>query len=521
MLILITTLLFFLTALALLVLRVVRPAFRYAWLVAIGGAFLAWITLMLWQSRMPLSLVLPSWQPASLFADSPAFAADRLSWAYAFSLVTLALAVLLTGVARQNFPNSMAWAATLTLTGLGLLAVTAANPLTLVLIWTAIDLAELVSLLRWVKSPAAGERLVISFAVRVAGIGLLLWANIVSLAAGGRMDFASIPPQAGLIILIAAGLRLGVLPLHLPYTSESVLRRGFGTTLRLVSAASSLVLLGHIPAQSLNGVLAFVLLLLTCIAAVYGGWMFLRAPDDLTGRPFWMIGLAALSVGAALGGNPVGAAAWGCTLILAGAALFLSSLTQIWLNRALLIGAWSLSALPFSLSAAGWGLTGAGPGLWLMPALIAGQALLIAGFIRQAFHSAQRGPFESLEVWAQKIYPLGLILVLAAQLLLGAWGWDGALQFGFLPASLSATVLGLILYWALPRFAILNPVRAHWLRPAPSAWLDNLYRGLWGVYGRLTSVSRAVSNILEGDGGIMWTLLFLVLFISLFSQARR
>ena len=58
------------------------------------------------------------------------------------------------------------------------------------------------------------------------------------------------------------GIGLGVLPLHLPYSSKSILRRGFGTTLRLVSAASSLVLLAHIPASSLASPLTPILLIL-------------------------------------------------------------------------------------------------------------------------------------------------------------------------------------------------------------------------------------------------------------------
>jgi hypothetical protein len=48
-------------------------------------------------------------------------------------------------------------------------------------------------------------------------------------------------------LLLAAGLRLGVLPLHLPYASEAAIRRGFGSALRLISAGSSLILLARIP----------------------------------------------------------------------------------------------------------------------------------------------------------------------------------------------------------------------------------------------------------------------------------
>ena len=84
----------------------------------------------------------------------------------------------------------------------------------------------------------------------------------------------------------------------------------------MISAASSLILLARIPASSLTSPLTPYLLMLVSLAAVYGGWMWLRAPDELTARPFWLIGMGSLAVAAALRANPVGATAWGCALIL-------------------------------------------------------------------------------------------------------------------------------------------------------------------------------------------------------------
>ena len=123
---------------------------------------------------------------------------------------------------------------------LGYLAVTANNPLTLLLVWGALDITELIIQLRSVDGPSNNEKVVISFSTRALGIGLLLWANIVSIAQGSAFNFESIAPSSGLYLVAAAGLRLGVLPLHLPYSSESTLRRGLGTSLRLISAASSI-----------------------------------------------------------------------------------------------------------------------------------------------------------------------------------------------------------------------------------------------------------------------------------------
>jgi len=519
MLILITTLLLLVTAMALVILRVTRPEFRFGWLVAVGGAFLALISVLLWQVQMPLSLALPSWQPASLFSESPAFAADRLSWPYALSLVTLALAILLTASVREDFPNLLSWAGSLTLCALGLLAVTASNPLTLVLVWAALDLTELITMLRSASGSQSSERAVIAFSTRAAGIVLLLLADIVSIAVGKSMDFLSTPPQAGLFLLVAAGLRLGVLPLHLPYTSESSLRRGIGTTLRLVSAASSLVLLARIPASSLASPLTPLLLVLTAAAALYGGWMWLRASDELAGRPFWIIAIASLAVASALRGDPAGATAWGVALVLAGGTLFLASVQQTWLNRALLIGAWSLSALPFSLTASGWE-NNVGSFVIVLPFLLATQAMVIIGFIRYVLRPSTRASFDSQPAWTKGIYPAGIGILLFVQLLLGFWGWDGALHIGAWGASLAASLLTVGLLWAMPRFPILNPVRAHWVQPTSASRLDQLYQNLWGFYLFLGRLSQTISNTLEGESGIMWTLLFLILFVSLLTQRK-
>ncbi len=121
--------------------------------------------------------------------------------------------------------------------------------------------------------------------------------------------------------------------------------------------------------------------------------MWLRAPDELVGRPFWIIGLASLAVAAALLGNPIGAVSWGTALVLTGGALFLASVQQIWISRALLIGAFSLSALPLSLTASGW--QGNALSFWyILPFLLIAQALLMTGLIRSALRPSTRASLE-------------------------------------------------------------------------------------------------------------------------------
>ena len=517
MLIFLTVSFLFMLALALVLLHWARPEFRYAWLIAASGALISWGSVLAWQFRLPLGFQLPRWEPASLFLETLSFTADPLTWPFAFSIATLILAVILTAVARENFPTPLPWAVVLVLGGLGLLAVLADNPLSLLMAWSAIDLTELIAQLRSVEGPQPSEKVVIAFSTRIAGIGVLLWANMISFSTGTLLNFQNAPPRTGLYLLFAAGLRLGVLPLHLPYASESAIRRGFGTALRLISAASSLILLARIPSTSVISAFTPFLLSLVTLAAVYAGWMWLRAPDELTARPFWLIGLASLAMTSALRGNPVGAAAWSCALLLSGGALFLSSAHHIWLSRALWIGMWGISALPFSITATGWGIGAAS--FWpVWPFLLLAQALLLAGYLRHVTRPTLRANLETLDRAAFYVYPLGIGILLASILLLGCWGWDGALQLGAWLPALFGVLLGSLTTWLTPRLRVLAPVRAHWVQPAAASGIDWFFRSLWRLYRLVGRLSNYFSTILEGDGGVIWTLLFLVLFISLLSQ---
>jgi hypothetical protein len=200
--------------------------------------------------------------------------------------------------------------------------------------------------------------------------------------------------------------------------------------------------------------------------------------------------------------------------------LFLTSEPNKWLTRALFVGAWGISSLPFSLTATGWNSGAPIPLLgWLAwPFLIVAHAMLIAGFIRHSQRSTIRARNEDQPVWGKNIYPIGISVLLLTTVLLGLFGWSGTRQVGNWFVAILVSLLTLSLLWLTPRMRVLNPVRAHWVRPANASWLDWGYRFLWNIYSRLGRVSNTVSNMLEGESGIMWTLLFLALFISFFSQ---
>jgi hypothetical protein len=518
MLILLPSILLLFTALVLLILRLVQPKFKYPWMIASGGALLSLASVFLWQVHFPQSISLPSWQLGTTFLFTPSWLADGISWPYALALAALSIAVIWTSVVRAE-SESMSWAGTLTLSALGILAVSAENPLTLLLAWSAIDLFELITMLRTTDGESQTEGVIIAFAVRLAGTGLVMWANLICVAAGTPLDFRSTPANTGILLLVAAGLRLGVLPLHLPYRKDNVVRRGFGTALRLVSTAASLALLARIPMTSLKSILTPYLLILAAFTALYAGWTWLRASDEILGRPFWILGFASLAVAESLRGNPAGSIGWGVSLILCGATLFLFSARRrgiLWMVfPALLV----LSSLPYSLTASAWQFGNPIARLFIFPFLPA-QALLIAGFFRHALHPGETS-LESQVKLVRVIYPTGLLILMTAAILLGFWGWIGAMTIGLWWPAFTVILLAIGFFFLDMRILVHIPPSRLSSQLEQIFQIRWLYSPLVGLYNLIGRVAGIITSSLEGEGGLLWTFLLLVLILSILSTRGR
>lgn len=505
MLILIPVLVFVLTALCLTLIRLTKPQSRLSWWLALSGALIAWSSVWLWPFHMPAGLSSAPWQP--LFEGGLHWLADGYSWPYALALTTLMLSVVLTSVLHLP-ANLLAWAGMFALTALGLLSVTAENLLTLALVWAALDLAELVTLLHSTSGERAGDA-VVAFAVRVSGIGLVAWAGA---RTGVLLDFTAVPSEAGFYLLLAVILRLGILPLHLPYLHEPALRRDYGSVLRLVSAASGLAVLARLPLEATSRLL-IPLLVIIALMALYGGYAWMRVSDEIAGRPFWVLGMAGLAFAATVRGSPTGATAWGAALILCGGFLFLYSARHRALFWAPLLGAFSLSTLPFSVSAPGWMGSVPLPWLFWLPLLLA-QAFLLSGYLRHASHSGESS-LESYPRWAQVMYALGLMTFLVSALALGLWGWPGARMMGAWWVALIAILGASLATWLAGRLVYPRGVVGQWNALPPLAFLYRWSRGATAWLERLTAF---VNSLLEGEGGMFWSLLLLALLASLITQ---
>lgn len=526
MLVLLPVFILILAALVVQILQITRVGFGYAWLVAVGTALFTWIWVLVMHWRTPAPLVINTWMPGGGSGSNLVFQADIISWPYAFALVSLVLAVVLTASARmQPRPSPWAWAGSLAAGGAGLLAVLAANPLTMILAWTLLDIIEVGAILWTLEDPRPAVQTVVAFAARVGGTLLLLWAMVFSRGMGQDLTLGNVTPQAGLFLLLAVGLRLGVIPLHLPYAEEVPLRRGLGTVLRMVAPASSLLLLGRLPGSVVPAAWLSPLMLLLGLAMLFGAVMWIAARDELAGRPYWLITFGSLALVCNLQGWSAASLTWGVVMVLMGGLLFLFSMRQRVLLALPALGVLGLSALPFTPAASGWN------GLVVLPitgwdlTLILVHALLVAGYVRHAL--APGVPTEDQERWVQAVYPFGLAILVVSLWLIVVVGWPGSLGIGVWWAGLSSLVLSIgifILARRVEHNLFLASTSPTWLgevgrrvgRVMVAVFsLNWLYWLLGFIYTLAQQFVGFLTLILEGEGGVLWALVMLALLATL------
>jgi hypothetical protein len=490
-----------------------RPRFVYHWLIAVFGALVAWVGL--WVMRVRLPLYYGSLENTYLSVPLPtiSFQVDNETWPLALAVATLGLAVLLTDVSRAAETSWVIWAGDLSLTAMGVAATLAGNFVTMLLVWTLVDVVELGILFRQVREEERRRRILIFFFTNLLGSMAVVGTFVAAGETGSVIPLDSIPDQVEVYLILAVGLRMGVFPLQISFLSDRHQQRGQGTLLRLIPPAASLSLLVHVSASQSPAGWRTILITFAVLAAVYGAIAWVRAENELRGRLFWIIAMTGMAITAAVQSQQAAAIAWGLAMLYPGALLFLASVRT---KRMLPIGIVSVLALT-SLP-----LTPTFSGLWLYqsPQLLLillpmVQVLLIVGFIRHMMYETE--PLTGVEPWVKVVYIFGLGILPLTHYLSTFLGpqisAEGKLPAWPLLVGAGFAVLGAVAYWRkvrIPAEVFIQLDRVFSLR-----WIDRVIE--W--FGRvLEQLAAGITLLLEGDGGMLWALVFLAMLVSILGQ---
>jgi hypothetical protein len=516
-------------AVVILITQSSKPNTARAWVIAISSTVVAWIASFVVRLYLPSEVNLQSWFPESAFEFRLWLMLDYTNWPYMVAVIAMCVAMILTHTTRANqefSPHTWSWA--IVVTSLNLVSILAANPITMAISWMLIDLVELFSLLSLSNASKLGSKVVTTFGFRLLSTITLVFATAIASRFGPVESFAALTYESGLFFLIAAGLRLGVLPLSLPFLDNPNLHQGASVLFRLTPAASALVLIAHLPEEILlfNQNLGSVIQILTLLSALYSALMWITRKDSFEARPYWVIALSAFAVQSALNGHPEASRVWGLGMLLSGSLLFLFDPPIRRIRFLPLLGLLGFIGLPYTLTASGWEGLIADKLDFSSVLFLLVHSLLVLGYIR--YITEADSTVTGLEKYARVTFPLGLVALIQTILILGLIAWPGILTLGNLWVSLISlgiVVVGLFaarkvgpglldggLAEKIPFYRLIAVILEFFKKIFSFSWINTLTRK---AFTSLNNLGSFLNEVLEGDGGILWSLVFLVI-ISIF-----
>jgi hypothetical protein len=508
----------------------VRPYTRHVALIAVGLSAVL-ILMFRWVESVPV--VRSLWQPSLLFGSALTWQADVPMQPLAFVLSLVTWCSVLVGLSRGEAPRPRLTAASLAVLSAGLVALWSANVLTLVVSWAMYDFVQTAATI------AAGGSARTAIRSMVLGnlATLLLWTG--AALSGGRADselwsLMTFGETSLTLWAVAGMLRLWVYPFHLSAPDDVVGASplvvllllgpivGWGLWLRLSTASGASILrdawVSALAAGTLTlgGLLAWSCesprrsLLWVGIAA--NGALLLAAglagesaaTVIILGSVSWTLGVVVFSLG---DGWQRGALWWNVPalvglLTLLGSPLTLGFVTAATLIGGLVQGSRIEGGMTFWGSLAGY--------LFLVPSLV--RRLLTSPSVslpdRRGMVLA-RGVglgVPTLFLIVAGLFPSFVVVggpslgsLLAMPGLLGGVLWAIMLACGGLLAwqeGLLRSRIGLLFG------AVHDVLRLEWL-----------YVSVAGAFDRGLSIFRAVNDVVEGAGGLLWSLLLFLLLL--------
>lgn len=488
------------TFLFLLASNLFQRGFRSSWLFTVTGAGLGFASLLFLRLRLPLSLSFSAWWAGEGLVSSISFSLDDVSWQIAFIVCGLVLAFFLSEVHRAMSAPWLNWAVNLALAVACLLAVFSGDLLTLAFFWILVDAISTLGLFRLANKTEE----------RRAGLSFLptnITASFILLAAWILISYSS--QLSNVLAMASAALRLGIFSSSRANTFES----NQASYLRLLPAASVLVLLAR--PIALESIPQLVLLLVLLLPALFISFRLHQRKDADQEGPLFERGFATLAIMAAAVGQPTVALAFGLVTLAGGSLLSLTQSLGRWRWPVIIVSVVLFSALPF--------ISVITDGLTLPVALVF--LIIEAALISSWVHSASSGVSETdaSEPWMSVVRTLGLLLVPLLYVILG---------IGLAPAP-DASISTEVIWWRATMVLILAAAfffssRRIWkgivFPQRLSASVEFVVSMRWleigfdWTFAALRWVLRMVSRVLEGQAGVLWALLLIVLLLSLASQ---
>lgn len=498
------------------------------WLVAAIMVSITWVSMILVGALKPQPILINRWLPQPLDFTGLVLYYSPYNWGFGFLLVSLLSAVVFSEAKYLNTPDYVRKiSSSILLTAFAVLAVMSRSLLTFVLSWAVIDLIEFGVLAVLMGQPRTMVTSVTSILFRLVGLFLLILVIAITpteMLASDIIEIEATPALWGLIVLLVL-FRTGTLPLFQPYVSAPAYQRGVVTILRTVPLLTTFAFIHYIIDAGGIAYPHLFWLVLTAIAMLWGGFSWFSAADELHGRPYFLFTLSVFGVAVLMSGRIEALPGLAVMLVIGGAGLFLYSPRLKKLNLFLVVLIAGMLAFPFTPTASLAQLFDGPEPLVVKGFWVLALAFLVAGMIR---HSLTRVKFtDQAEPWMLLFHQAALYLIAFSPWVIVVFQWRSLSQsMRWWPGISLVAFSGLIMVAFLQLLSRMRFMRIEHRDIEKSLgmvtiMLGNLFKFNWlsrvssSIGFVLSKIVNLLARVMEGDGGILWSFLFIVLLLSL------
>jgi hypothetical protein len=497
--------------------RGVRTA--YIWLLISSISLVVWLLLVLIPVESAKPFEIRDWFQLGGLTITLQFGMSRQNWPLIFAVAAFNLSFFLTAVVRLDIRTDLKyWLVQLNMTCLAILALSARNSWTLLILWTALDILNFFYHYQVSKS-AYSIQIFRSMMIRFVGSMVLIW-NIAGMQAGGiNFPLDLIPQGAGLSMFLAALLHSGILPINVQdeksrTETDRIVQRGF----KINNFVTSFAFVQFLEAPEMAMFTGFLVRLIALLITVIFSYQWM-VRKTLVGFDYLLAAGSGFLFLLYISGLPIAVTFSLVTF------MFLTTCLTLFTHRGRSLMVFPVlafliaSGLPFSVLSMG------SRGFFYQGGFIESYLLLIPfGFLLAGFlvkSKDQQKMFPELEPWYQTVYLAGLFLFIFSMLIIVI------IQVTSPFAEIEKWWMGLgIAVFSVALFAYVerkNRLRTPaYFSSAPKiggvadvislSWLFKVFAFSRDKSAKIVS---AFSALLEGDGGVLWAIVLLILMISL------
>ena len=491
----------------------------YVWLILAFSGFAIWLVLFFVSFERISPFTVQNWFRSADAGLSLNFKINRTNWAMIFTLLTMHISFLLTAAIREDLKRDFIyWIVESGEIALTFAILVSADLLTVVLTWAAMDIAGLLYKL-FLRQELNTDEVFYPYTAKLLGSFLLVF-NMAKLAGNGQsMMLDSLPATSSQSIFFAAVLHSGIIHFK-PFKKD---KRLTITILDFYNFflpfISSLFLITYLPENDFSFIAYLILLLAFLIIAFHFIRLWMNAQDDLSAIRNLLYSFFGLIGFRYLTGTHNDSVSWFVLMVMGINWLLIFSHRSKSLTLFAALMLISISGLPFSLVS--YGNNG-----------IITESITVSAFLLVIYHIIfnlgylkrllqKKLVFEDLEQSFQIIYMVGLSLTLLS---LGVCSFR---SMGSLMDEIAYWWIGILVVGATTGFYFWTKNRKvedqqgenktailgdRIIRLMSLGWVNEV---VGFIYRNTKAVVFGFSQLLEGEGGVLWSIVFLALLFTL------